>query len=196
MSLISQNGFVGFTKQELETYRDATVPDLIGPGCRLLFVGINPGLWTAATQTHFCHPTNRFYGSLRLAGLIDFTIDTDSGMTAEQRLAFAGSGMGITNLVSRATVRASELRATELRDGAGRLQRLVSEVGPRVVAMAGVTAYRTAFGAPGARLGPQEDPPLDAITWVIPNPSGLNAHETIGSLADWMSRVAGEAGIG
>ena len=110
---------MGFSKQELAAYRDSTVPDLIGDQCELLFVGINPGLWTAATQTHFCHPSNRFYPALLAAGLIDWKVDTDIGMTDEQKQDFTAKGMGITNLVERATVRASELSRHELRVGAG-----------------------------------------------------------------------------
>lgn len=171
------------------------MPDLIGDDCRLLFVGINPGLWTAATQTHFCHPSNRFYPALRLAGLIDWTVDTDTGMTGSQRSALTATGVGITNLVSRATVRASELTREELRAGGRRLVGLVEEIRPRVVAIAGVTAYRDAFGVRKATVGQQ---PVDlgpARLWVVPNPSGLNAHETIESLAGWYSAAASEAGI-
>jgi TDG/mug DNA glycosylase family protein len=127
--------------------------------------------------------------------LIGFGIDPDTGMTDEQRHGFIDAGMGITYLVSRATVRASELSAVELREGAARLQRLVGELGPQVVAIAGVTAFRTAFGVVGATLGRQDPPPLPADTWVIPNPSGLNAHATVASLAEWMVRVADEAGV-
>jgi len=179
----------------LDRYRDATVPDLIGDHCRLLFVGINPGLWTAATQTHFCHPSNRFYPALRLAGLIAWEVDTDIGMTDEQRRSLIGRGIGISNLVERATVRASELSRAELRAGGERLTKTISNVGPTVVAVAGVTAYRDAFGDRGAALGPQERRLGGASLWVVPNPSGLNAHETVDSLAGWYSRVAGAAGI-
>ncbi|MEX1037455.1 MAG: mismatch-specific DNA-glycosylase, partial [Acidimicrobiia bacterium] len=141
---------MGFTREELEQFRGHTVPDLLGDSTRLLFVGINPGLWTAATRTHFCHPSNRFYPALKRAGLIDFDIDTNQGMTDEQRSEFTGRGMGISNLVQRATVRASELTAEELQTGGERLVDLVAELRPAVVAIAGVTAYRTAFGAKGA----------------------------------------------
>jgi TDG/mug DNA glycosylase family protein len=185
---------VGFSKAELDKFRGATVPDLTGPNTRLLFVGINPGLWTAATQTHFCHPSNRFYPALRRAGLIDFEIDTDTGMTAHQRDEFTTRGMGISNLVERATVRASELSAAELVGGGDKLSRLVERVEPTVVAVAGVTAYRTAFGDKTAVLGRQERPGLSEW-WVLPNPSGLNAHVTIDGLADWFRRVAEAAGI-
>lgn len=186
---------MGFTRQELEAFRGATVPDLIGEHCDLLFVGINPGLWTAATQTHFCHPSNRFYPALRQAGIIDWDVDTNMGMTDEQRTTLTNAGIGITNLVKRATVRASELTHDELRAGGGRLQRLTADLGPKVVAVAGVTAHRTAFGQRRGGLGRQPGDFEGAQLWVVPNPSGLNAHETIASLAAWYSRVAEEAGI-
>ena len=171
------------------------MPDLVGEHCKLLFVGINPGLWTAATQTHFCHPSNRFYPALRRAGLIDWSVDTDTGMTEQQRQALKDTGIGITNLVNRATVRASELSHEELREGGERLTRTIEVVRPLVVAVAGVTAYRLAFGRRQARLGPQDSGLGPAQLWVVPNPSGLNAHETIDSLADWYARVVGEAGL-
>lgn len=158
-------------------------------------MGINPGLWTAATQTHFCHPSNRFYPALRHAGLIDWAVDTDRGITDEQRRDLVETGIGITNLVRRATVRASELGRDELREGRGRLVGLVSELGPNVVAVAGVTAYRVAFGDPRAGVGRRDKDLEGAQLWVVPNPSGLNAHETIDSLADWYSLVAREACI-
>lgn len=186
---------MGFTTEQLESFRGATVPDLVGEGCRLLFVGINPGLWTAATQTHFCHPSNRFYPALRSAGIIDWSVDPDTGMTDQQRESLVATGIGITNLVDRATVRASEVGKDELQRGGRRLARLADELAPTVVAVAGVTAYRDAFGHRRAGLGRQDDHLGPAQVWVVPNPSGLNAHETIASLADWYSRVATAAGI-
>ena len=186
---------MGFTREQLKAFEGRTVPDLLGPDIRLLFVGINPGLWTAATQTHFCHPSNRFYQALRRAGLIDLDIDTDVGMTDAQRAEFLARGMGVTNLVSRATARASEIAAGELRDGGGRLLATIVTLHPTVVAIAGVTAYRTAFGQPDASLGRQEPDVSGAQIWVIPNPSGLNAHETIDSLARWLGEVGRVAGL-
>lgn len=171
------------------------MPDLIGDDCRLLFVGINPGLWTAATQTHFCHPSNRFYPALERAGLIDWSVDSDVGMTEGQRKQLTGIGIGVTNLVQRATARASELDREELRAGGERLVELVDRLTPEVVAVAGVTAYRDAFGDRGAVIGRQETRIGRCQLWVVPNPSGLNAHETIDSLADWYGRVAREAGV-
>lgn len=158
-------------------------------------MGINPGLWTAATQTHFCHPSNRFYPALHRAGVIEWTVDPETGMTDEQRREFVDAGLGITNLVERATVRASELSRPELREGGERLRRRLGELRPSVVAVAGVTAYRDAFGERHAALGRQSSNLGAAELWVVPNPSGLNAHETIDSLADWYRRVAREAGV-
>jgi TDG/mug DNA glycosylase family protein len=186
---------VGFRKEDLAAFEGRSVDDLNGPDMRLLLVGINPGLWTAATNTHFCHPSNRFYAALRLAGLIDWGFDTDIGMTGEERERFARSGIGITNLVNRATARASQLTAAELRDGARRLESRVAELSPEVVAIAGITAYRTAFRRPQALLGRQPETIAGAGLWVVPNPSGLNAHETIESLAGWYRLVADEAGL-
>lgn len=195
MRLAEHQPTVGFTREQLKAFEGRTVPDLLGPDIRLLFVGINPGLWTAATQTHFCHPSNRFYPALRRAGLIDLDIDTDLGMTETQRAEFLARGMGVTNLVSRATARASEIAAGELRDGGARLLVTIDAVRPAVVAIAGVTAYRTAFGQPDASLGRQEPDVSGAEIWVIPNPSGLNAHETIDSLARWLGEVGRVAGL-
>ena len=171
------------------------MPDLYGPELRLLFVGINPSLWTAATQTHFAHPGNRFYPALRLAGIIDRTLDRAAGMTDEDRAYLVGRGVGITNLVNRATVRADELSSLELRAGSERLRRFVESHRPAVVAVAGVTAYRTAFGQPKAKAGEQPEPLLGARVWVVPNPSGLNAHETIATLAAAYAEPARAAGV-
>ncbi len=186
---------MGFTRAELESFRDATVPDLVGPGLRLLFVGINPGLWTAATRTHFAHPGNRFYPALELAGVIDREIDRRDGMSDGDRRYLIARGIGITNVVHRATAKASELTRAELRDGAVALRHFVAEHGPRVVAIAGITAYRTAFGAPAARTGRQDEPFEGAELWIVPNPSGLNAHETVATLAAAYREPAVAAGV-
>jgi double-stranded uracil-DNA glycosylase len=186
---------VGFTRAELDSYRDATVPDLVGDDVKLLFVGINPGLWTAATQTHFAHPGNRFYPALRRAGIIDVDIDRARGMTDADRAAFVARGLGITNLVPRATARASELSPAELVAGGRRLTSFVAAHRPRVVALAGITAYREAFGHRHAVAGRQPERLNDAELWVVPNPSGLNAHETLDSLAAAYAAVATAAGV-
>lgn len=188
-----------FSRAELESFRDAVVPDLLpgpaDPPLRLLFVGINPGLWTAATQTHFAHPGNRFYPALLRAGILEEPVDAAAGMSEDDRARFRARGIGITNLVRRATVKASELTTTELREGGAELVRLVERVRPRVVAVAGITAYRQAFALPKAVPGRQPGPIGPAELWVVPNPSGLNAHETVATLAEAYAEVGRAAGL-
>lgn len=187
-----------FSRAELESFRDAQVPDLLphpGQDLRLLFVGINPGLWTAATQTHFAHPVNRFYPALLQAGIITRPIDPAAGMSEEDREHLRSRGIGISNLAHRATARAAELSSDELRAGGEILTALVAQRRPRVVAVAGITAYRTAFGLPKASLGRQPAGLGDAELWVVPNPSGLNAHETVASLAEAYGAAARAAGV-
>jgi TDG/mug DNA glycosylase family protein len=184
-----------FTRAELESHRDAEVPDLVGPGLRLLFVGINPGLWTAATQTHFAHPANRFYPALLEAGIITEPISPSAGMSEADRDRLRSRGIGITNIVRRATARAAELTDDELRTGGLELEATVRRTAPRVVAIAGITAYRTAFGVRAAVLGRQPEPVAGAELWVVPNPSGLNAHENVHTLAAAYAAAARAAGI-
>jgi TDG/mug DNA glycosylase family protein len=186
---------VGFSRAELESFRGVAVPDLVGPGLRLLFVGINPGLWTAATQTHFAHPGNRFYPALRRAGIIHRDMDRSGGMTDEDRAYLVARGLGITNLVNRATGRADELSPAELRAGCLRLTEFVRQHRPRVVALAGISAYRTAFSRPRAHGGEQPESLAGARLWVVPNPSGLNAHDTLDSLAEAYAAPARAAGV-
>lgn len=186
---------MGFTRAELRGFQDSSVPDLVGPGPRLLFVGINPGLWTAATQTHFAHPGNRFYPALRLAGIIDREISRSAGMSDDDRAYVVARGIGITNLVNRATARADELTPDELRAGRAGLEAFAAEHRPTVVAIAGITAYRTAFGCPKASLGEQPERIGAARVWVVPNPSGLNAHATVTSLAQAYAEPARAAGL-
>lgn len=190
-----------FTRAELESFRGAVVPDLVGDGAggdppvRLLFVGINPGLWTAATQTHFAHPGNRFYPALLRAGIIERAVDPAAGMDQADRRHLIERGIAITNLVPRATARADELSADELRAGGDHLRSTVRRLRPAVVAVAGITAYRSAFGIRGVRTGLQPDPLEGAELWVVPNPSGLNAHETVASLAVAYTEPARASGV-
>ena len=186
---------VGFTQAELQSFRNASLPDLVGPGLKLLFVGINPGLWTAATQTHFAHPGNRFYPALRLAGIVDRDLDRGQPMTDADRAYFVEHGIGITNLVNRATARAGELEPAELKAGRTRLEEFIAQHQPVVVAIAGVTAYRVAFAHRKAKEGEQAVLLGGARVWVVPNPSGLNAHETISSLAKAYAEPARVAGV-
>ncbi|MDI9917332.1 mismatch-specific DNA-glycosylase [Rhodococcus sp. IEGM 1379] len=186
---------MGFTRAELESYRDAEIDDLIGPGCRLLFVGINPGLWTAATGAHFARPGNRFYPALLRAGIIEREINPSDGMSDEDKQHLIDRGVGITNLAVRATARADELTAEELAVGGVRVHQVVKETKPVVVAFAGITAYRTAFGDKKAKAGRQDQDFEGAGLWIVPNPSGLNAHETVDTLAAKYRAAALDAGI-
>jgi TDG/mug DNA glycosylase family protein len=189
---------MGFTRVELESFRDVEVPDLLPAPeqpLRLLFVGINPGLWTAATQTHFAHPGNRFYPALLRAGILTRAVDQAAGMTPGDRDELRRRGIGITNLVARASARADELAPEELREGGERLRTLVSERRPAVVAVAGVTAYRTAFGERRARVGEQPGRWGASRVFVVPNPSGLNAHDTVDTLARAYAEAAWAAGV-
>ncbi len=189
---------MGFTRAELESFRDVEVPDLLPPAgqpLRLLFVGINPGLWTAATQTHFARPGNRFYPALLRAGILDHPVDPSAGMTDEDRELFRRRGIGITNVVARATARADELSVDELRTGGQRLRALVAEREPVVVAVAGITAYRSAFGERRAAVGEQPERWGSSRVFVVPNPSGLNAHDTVDSLAAAYGDAARAAGV-
>lgn len=185
---------MGFTKAELARFEGTTVPDLVGPGLKLLFVGINPGLWTAATQTHFAYPSNRFYPALYRAGIIDHLIDHANGMSEADRHYLIDRGIGITNLVARATATAAELTSAELRDGGERLHRFVHDHQPNVIAVLGITAYRAAFRMPKAQVGKQPNSDNTPL-WVLPNPSGLNAHETTESLARSYAEPAVASGI-
>jgi len=184
-----------FTSTELESFRGAEVPDLVGPGLRLLFVGINPGLMTAALGIHFGNPGNRFRPALVGAGLLPPLDGAPPGMTQADLVALVSRGVGITNLVRRATARADELTKAELVAGGVRLGELVAQHRPRVVAVLGITAYRLAFARPKAALGRQPDAIAGSELWVVPNPSGLNAHETIASLTAAYAEPAHAAGI-
>jgi double-stranded uracil-DNA glycosylase len=158
---------------DLEAARNRTIPDVLpapGEPLRVLFCGINPSLYSAATGWHFARPGNRFWPALHLSGFTPRRL-----APAEQHL-LPGYGLGITNLVARATAQASELDPAELRAGGERLAALVADRRPGILAVVGVTAYRTAFGRPHATIGPQ--PPSPPQVWVLPNPSGLNARWT------------------
>lgn len=166
---------------------------------RLLIVGINPSPWTAAVNAPFARPGNRFWTSLALAGVIEETVDASRGLSAPDETMLAHRGIGITNIVSRPSARADELTAAELREGGARLVERVRVLRPGAVGLLGVTAFRTAFSLPKAKPGLQ---PPDAVAawpreiplWVLPNPSGLNAHETVASLARKWQDVWAAAG--
>ncbi len=155
---------------------------------RLLIVGVNPGLWTAAVNAPFARPGNRFWPSLHRAGFTDHVVDASRGLLDDDEQSLLRRGIAITNLVGRATVRADELSRSELQTGGRRLVGRVREMRPDAVAVAGITAFRTAFALPKAVLGRQDVLAIDGWPdgvdlWVVPQPSGLNAHETIDTLA-------------
>jgi TDG/mug DNA glycosylase family protein len=183
------------TPAELQNYVGHTVPDLLGPDVHLLFVGINPGLWTAAAQAHFARRGNRFYPALHRAGIVDRLIDAADGYAPADREHLLARGIGITNLSSGATARADEVDRADLIAGVAALRSLVVRVRPRVVAVLGITAYRIAFQQPKARPGRQPADLAGAQLWVAPNPSGLNAHATPASLAADYREIAVAAGI-
>lgn len=157
------------TTAELTAAAGRSIPDVVGPGLDVLFVGINPGLYSGATGHHFARPGNRFWRTLHLAGFTDRELDPFDDRELLDR------GLGITNLVARTTATAAELTPDELRAGARRLEALVARIRPRAVAVVGVSAYRTAFEQPKAAIGRQPERLAGADLWVLPNPSGLNA---------------------
>lgn len=172
-----------FTRAQLESFNGALVDDLAGDHVRLLFVGINPGLWTAAVNAHFARKGNRLWPALHAAGITPTLVDASEGMAPADLAMLHTLGIGITNIVPTASARADELTRDELRAGGVALERKVRELHPTVVAVLGLTAYRHAFGRPNALAGRQDDTLGGAELWVLPNPSGLNAHETVASLA-------------
>jgi len=153
------------------------LPDVVADGLDILFCGINPSLMSAARGHHFARPGNRFWPALHLAGL------TPRRLTPDEDRQVLHYGMGITNIVARPTRAAAELSVAELREGAAALAELVERYRPRVLAVLGVTAWRTAFEQPKAGLGLQPERVGGAETWVAPNPSGLNAHHQLPDLA-------------
>lgn len=158
------------TPAELAAARERLVPDVLAPDLRVLFCGINPGLYSGWMGRHFARPGNRFWKALHQSGFSDRLLHP-----SEDSLLPA-FGCGLTNLVPRATARADELAVEELRAGRTRLETVVGSWRPRFLAVLGVGAYRTAFAQPQAGLGLQPDRLADARIWVLPNPSGLNAH--------------------
>jgi TDG/mug DNA glycosylase family protein len=157
------------TKDELEAARGRPIRDVLGDGLRVLFVGINPGLYSGAVGHHFARPGNRFWKALHGAG---FTDRVYSPFEDQELLQL---GIGVTNLVARTTANADELGADELREGGARLEGKVRRWKPEVVAFVGITAYRIAFGRPRAAVGPQDETIAGARIWVLPNPSGRTA---------------------
>ena len=162
----------------LEAARDGLLPDVLADDLDVLFVGINPSLYSAAVGHHFARPGNRFWPALHQAGM------TSRLLHASEDHRLPEWGGGLTNLAARPTAKASELSASELRDGGAILEAVVERHRVRGVAVVGVTAYRQAFRRPKAQIGAQEDTLGGARLWVLPNPSGLNAHYQLPALAE------------
>ncbi len=173
---------------DLEDARQAVLPDIAGPGLRVLFAGINPGLYSAATGYHFARPGNRFWPALYQSGF------TPRLFRPEEQDRLPALGLGITNLAARPTARAAELSGAELRAGAALLTGKLARLAPQWLAVVGITAYRTAFGRPEAVIGPQDAVAGPARIWVLPNPSGLNAHWSAAALAAEFGRLRAAAG--
>ncbi|WP_431278506.1 mismatch-specific DNA-glycosylase [Leifsonia poae] len=184
-----------FSQAELQAFTGKTLPDLIPNPTRLLIVGINPGLLTVAVQAHFARRGNRFYPALFRAGITDHVIDAAEGFDPADVEQLERRGIGITCIVPGATARAAELTPAQLREGAAALRERVQDVRPAVVALLGVSAYRVAFDEPKAQVGRQPHDWGASQVWVVPNPSGLNAHASVADLAAAYREVAIAAGI-
>jgi len=176
------------TAGDLAAADGRTIPDVIGPGLRVLFCGINPGLYSAWSGRHFARPGNRFWPALHLSG---FTPRLFAPSAQEELLPL---GLGITNVVARGSARADELTREELVAGGEALRDKVSRYSPGWLAVLGVGAYRVAFAQPRAAVGRQELSVGDTRVWVLPNPSGLNARFQIPDLAAAFAELRAAAG--
>ena len=165
------------TAADLEAARDKPIRDVIAADLEILFVGINPGLYSGATGHHFARPGNRFWRAIHDAGL------TPALLSPDRQAELLANGIGITNLVNRTTAKADELSADELRAGGQTLTAKVERYRPAKVAFLGVSTYRVAFGEPNAVVGRQHRQIGASEVWVLPNPSGLNAHYSLAALA-------------
>jgi len=167
------------SKAEFEAARGRMIPDVLRPDLDVVFVGINPGLWSGAVGHHFARPGNRFWKALHGSGF------TDRLLSPLEDASLLERNLGLTNLVARTTPTAAELGADEIRAGAHGLEDRLTPLHPRFVAVLGIGAYRTGFGRRDASLGPQEDDLVGSRLWVLPNPSGLNAHYQLDELTEW-----------
>jgi len=161
----------------LRAARGKRVPDVIAPQLNILFVGINPGLYSGAVGHHFARPGNRFWPALHRAGLASHQL------APHEERALLKFGIGITNIVNRTTAAADELTGAELAAGGQRLARKIRRLKPKLVAFLGIDAYRSAFGVRQLRIGLQPDGMGESAVWVLPNPSGLNAHYQLADFA-------------
>ena len=176
------------SREELEAARDKRIKDVIGPDLDVLFCGINPGLYSGATGHHFARPGNRFWPTLHLSGF------TDRLLTPYEERDLLSQRLGITNLVNRTTARADELSREELVKGARTLRRKILRHRPAFLAVLGLSAFRVAFGQPGSGIGLQNELIGDTKVWLLPNPSGLNAHYQLPDLARLFGELREAAG--
>jgi TDG/mug DNA glycosylase family protein len=177
------------TAEQLLAARELVIPDIIAPQLRVLFCGINPGLYSAAVGHHFARPGNRFWPALHLAGF------TDRLLSPHEDHLLPQYGCGVTNMVPRATAAAAELTREELVAGAKTLQRKLKLHAPTWIAFVGLGAYRTGFADPKARIGPQDRKIGPARVWVLPNTSGLNANHQLPHLAKLFAELREAAGL-
>ncbi|MCC6677659.1 MAG: G/U mismatch-specific DNA glycosylase [Phycisphaerales bacterium] len=178
------------TKAQLAAARDSeTVPDIIGPGLAILFIGINPGLYSGATGHHFARPGNRFWPALFRAGL------TPRQLHPSEEMELLEYGIGLTKFVHRATATAAELTDEEVRKGGARVKRMAARYRPKVACFLGVGAYNQAYGLKGTAVGLQTDRLGPAELWVLPNPSGLNANYQMPDFVRLFTRVREAAGL-
>ena len=171
------------TRVDLLAAKDKIIHDVIAPDLRILFCGINPGLYSGATGYHFARPGNRFWPALHQAGF------TPRLLAPSEQHELLSLEYGITNLVPRTTATADELAPEELLVGRKRLERKIKRYRPRVLAVLGIGAYRLAFHEPRATLGPQSNPIANTRVWVLPNPSGLNAHYRLSDLVEQFRKL-------
>lgn len=176
------------SRAEQQAAAGRTLPDIIAPGLRVLFCGINPSLYSAAVGHHFARPGNRFWPTLHQAGF------TPRLLLPSEEAQLTQWGCGITSMVARATATAAELRREEQIEGRAILERTVRRYRPQWVAVVGIGAYRVAFGRPAAGIGRQEETLAGAGLWVLPNPSGLNANHQLPDLVRVFAELRRAAG--
>jgi TDG/mug DNA glycosylase family protein len=177
------------TREALAAAADRLLPDVLDDGLAVVFCGINPGLWSAATGHHFARPGNRFWPVLHASGF------TPRQLRPDEQHELPSLGLGLTNVVARATARADELTTEELRAGGRLLREKIARHRPQWLAVLGVTAYRSAFGDRQAQVGPASGDIAGTRVWVLPNPSGLNAHWPPAALAAELARLREAAGL-
>lgn len=186
---VPTRGYGGRSRSELEAARGRTLPHVMADGLGVVFCGMNPGLTTALVGHHFASPGNRFWPALARAGF------TPEALSPDREQELLPLGLGLTNLVERATRDVSELSRAELVAGGERLRTEMERYRPTWLAFLGITGYRTAFGVKDARVGPREERLGNTRVWLLPNPSGRNAHWKPAELADEYARLREAAGL-